>query len=198
MYQNNFIEMDIRSLRELHKKEKRSPYLQKVDKNFYKNLADLVDSFKHKCQDSNELELPRFLAELENLREMIREVYELREKKIVLNVLSYVRTGEDIDYEPLSIEEEEFVKRLLETIQKYRKNTLEKILKGEKDRKVQNKVLEKVTVRILRDLPPIVGVDGRIYGSFREEDIVTLPEPNARALIAQGVAQEVKIKEKFK
>mgnify|MGYP000061759932 CR=1 FL=1 len=46
-------------------------------------------------------------------------------------------------------------------------------------------------VRILKDLPPIVGIDGKIYGEFKVEDIVTLPKPNAEVLIKQGVAQRI-------
>jgi DNA replication initiation complex subunit (GINS family) len=50
-----------------------------------------------------------------------------------------------------------------------------------------------ITIRILKDLPQIVGVDGKVYGAFKEEDVVTLPEPNGLVFINQGVAEQVNI-----
>jgi len=51
-----------------------------------------------------------------------------------------------------------------------------------------------IVVRILEDLPEIVGVDLRIYGPFKKEDVVSLPEPNARALEKQGAAKAIEVK----
>lgn len=188
--------MDIKLLRELNRKEKTSPYLQKIEKNFYDELAALMREVYIKREDCSEEELPKFLAELENLRNIIIELYEAREKKIVSNALYYVRTGEKIELENLSKEEEVFLKKIVEIIKSHRENILDKTLKGkiedEKESKEEKKTeIPTITVRILKDLPPIVGIDGKIYGEFKVEDIVTLPKPNAEVLIKQGVAQRI-------
>jgi len=188
--------MDIKLLRELNRKEKTSPYLQKIEKNFYDELAALMREVYIKREDCSEEELPKFLAELENLRNIIIELYEAREKKIVSNALYYVRTGEKIELENLSKEEEVFLKKIVEIIKSHRENILDKTLKGkiedEKESKEEKKTeIPTITVRILKDLPPIVGIDGKIYGEFKVEDIVTLPKPNAEVLIRQGVAQRI-------
>jgi len=52
-----------------------------------------------------------------------------------------------------------------------------------------------IVVRILEDLPEIVGVDLRIYGPFKKEDVASLPEPNARALEKQGAAKAIEVKD---
>lgn len=52
---------------------------------------------------------------------------------------------------------------------------------------------KKTTIRMLKDLPSIVGVDGKVYGSFKKEDVITLPEGNAKVLINQGAAEYVDI-----
>ena len=188
--------MDIKLLRELNRKEKTSPYLQKIEKNFYDELAALMREVYIKREDCSEEELPKFLAELENLRNIIIELYEAREKKIVSNALYYVRTGEKIELENLSKEEEKFLKKIVDIIKSHRENILDKTLKGkiedEKESKEEKKTeIPTITVRILKDLPPIVGIDGKIYGEFKVEDIVTLPKPNAEVLIKQGVAQRI-------
>jgi DNA replication initiation complex subunit (GINS family) len=49
-------------------------------------------------------------------------------------------------------------------------------------------------VRFLEDIPEIVGVDLRIYGPFKKEDVASLPAPNAHALEKQGAAKAVEVR----
>jgi len=49
-------------------------------------------------------------------------------------------------------------------------------------------VTKKILVRILQDVPSFVGVDMKIYGPYKAEDVVLLPEQNVEALIKRGVA----------
>jgi len=46
--------MDIKLLRELNRKEKTSPYLQKIEKNFYDELAALMREVYIKREDCSE------------------------------------------------------------------------------------------------------------------------------------------------
>ena len=54
---------------------------------------------------------------------------------------------------------------------------------------------KRILVRLLRDVPAIVGADMRPYGPFKREDVAVLPAENALALVGRGVAVEVKIDE---
>jgi DNA replication factor GINS len=49
-------------------------------------------------------------------------------------------------------------------------------------------------VRFLEDIPEIVGVDLRIYGPFKKEDVASLPAPNAQALEKQRAAKAIEVK----
>ena len=49
-------------------------------------------------------------------------------------------------------------------------------------------------VRFLEDIPEIVGVDLRIYGPFKKEDVASLPAPNAHALERQGAAKAIEVR----
>jgi len=49
-------------------------------------------------------------------------------------------------------------------------------------------------VRFLEDIPEIVGVDLRLYGPFKKEDVASLPAPNAHALEKQGAAKAIEVK----
>jgi len=48
-------------------------------------------------------------------------------------------------------------------------------------------------VRLLKDIPTFVGVDGRNY-TLAKEDIVVLSTVNAKALINRNAAVEIKVK----
>lgn len=52
--------------------------------------------------------------------------------------------------------------------------------------------IKKITITMLSELPSILGSDGKPYGPFKKEDVVFLPEKNAKILIAQGHAVEIK------
>lgn len=54
--------------------------------------------------------------------------------------------------------------------------------------------MELSVVRFLDNVPEIVGVDLKIYGPYKKEDVGSLPNQNARALIKQGLAKEIDVK----
>ena len=57
---------------------------------------------------------------------------------------------------------------------------------------------ELMVVRFLEDIPEIVGVDLRIYGPFKKEDVASLPTPNAHALEKQGAAKGIEVRDTSK
>jgi len=70
---------------------------------------------------------------------------------------------------------------------------LDTILQGRLS-KVEEKVKSKnVMVRILREIPAIIGVDMRTYGPLKPEDVASLPVENARILIEEQAAEEIEV-----
>lgn len=53
---------------------------------------------------------------------------------------------------------------------------------------------EMSTILIFDKLPSIMGIDGKPYGPFHQQDIITLPTPNANLLIKNRKARQIKIK----
>ena len=207
--------MDIKTVREALRREKMSPYLQELSKDFYREAQKLFERMLEEykaAKDSDLTQLSLKLAELENLKNMINDLYETRERKIVSSALYYVKSGEELELENLTEEEEELLREIIRVIKESREKVLTGFVRGrvesrEADRRVLEKKKEEVkqekraagvsfiTVRILKDLPSLVGVDGKVYGEFKAEDVVTLPEPNARILVKRGDAELVSLKE---
>lgn len=205
--------MDINMLTELLRKEKRSPYLQEVGEDFYSQLGTYVSEFYKKY--------PEHTKERRNLEKIIVDLYNARERKVVLSALSFARFGEEPDIDNLVPEEERTLEQIMEILRTQRDKLLkftspmaaskgsEKLVdegkieepeKAEPELKAveepqtskkesEKKVVPKNTIRILEDMPQIVGVDGKTYGSFKAEDVVTLPEANAKIFIKRGTAE---------
>ena len=55
--------------------------------------------------------------------------------------------------------------------------------------------IKPVTVRFVKEFDEIVGVDLEKYGPFKPEDIATIPNENAQALISNGIALKIRIEE---
>ena len=81
--------------------------------------------------------------------------------------------------------EKDLFDKIVELLEEFKSAILGKLKKEEK--------IEYVLVRIKKDIPEFEGVDGRIY-RLKKEDIVLLPQLNAKALIESGVAEIVEFK----
>lgn len=201
--------MDIKVLMELYRKERMSPYLQDVGDGFYTEMESAIKELKlqyEECLKRGEIsKQTTHLKELENVKSVIKDLYEIRERKVILGALNYVRRdGEEIELENLTEEERKMLDEIIDVLKNSRKTILESSKGGEIERPPEKRPSKEkapkkginfslVTLRITKSLPSIVGADGKVYGSFEEEDIVSLPDANAMALIKQGAAEEIKL-----
>jgi DNA replication initiation complex subunit (GINS family) len=199
--------MDTKALLDIYRKEKMSPYLQELERDFYEEVRGAIRELEAQYDESrgNTKRESQLLRELENVKSVVLELYEIRERKVVLGALNYVRRdGGEFEMEDLTESEEKMLEDLAGILKENRRAILEgggskKVKKSKAEKKqggketTPEKKISLVTIRITKDLPSIVGADGKIYGEFQEEDVVSLPDANARALIEQGAAEEIKL-----
>ena len=60
-----------------------------------------------------------------------------------------------------------------------------------KEHSLSVKINQFTLVRMLDDLPAIVGMDLVTYGPFKKEDIVLIPYDNAKILVTKELAMEI-------
>ncbi|HDH27602.1 MAG TPA: DNA replication complex GINS family protein, partial [Euryarchaeota archaeon] len=100
------MDSDPKSLGEMLRKERASPSLQPVSENFYSELKGMV-------RDAEE-RYPPFSREIENLRNLAEDIFNSREKKLVLLAVSYARSDEDVsDVVNATPAEKEFFENLV-------------------------------------------------------------------------------------
>jgi len=202
------INITYETLFELLRREKTREELQKLNMSFF---SDVVNYLKEK---NDALILPKndiFAAEerrkaetqMENIRNILKEFYEKREKKIISMALDMSRmsmgalNSEIIDTSAMLKEEKELFDYLVDVLNNNRKGVLYNILeakmpdakkkeaeeKKEEEKPEQEEQKEELKeenrqklIRFLLAVPKFVGTDLQEYGPFEKEDIAFLAQ----------------------
>ncbi len=188
------------------KREKQRSELQKCDASFYDDLAAYV-------QKKADAPAQMALRQQDNVLKIIAEIYERREKKIVLMALDKSRTKSNlVDTSGLLPPEKALFDSLIAFFDNYRTDILDSICAGLPPTSVSfssalpasheaslrgtagfslPKSSKTKAVRFICPVPKFVGRDLQEIGPFAEHDIATLPPEIADILIAKGKAAEI-------
>lgn len=170
--------------------ESENSQLQKIEPSFYSKAGEYLKKIKQKADETNNTSASLASLEYKRANSMLEEILKLRTKKIFKAILN----GKN-EVEFLTLGEKELYNSLNEIVNKFIEE-IQTTLHGEKvvlHRKDETKDLGSSLIRILQDLPLVMGTDLKVYGPFRSEDVVVLPRENAQALIEREVAVEIKI-----
>ena len=175
-------------LHETWKKEVENPELVKLPSDFYVGIVEYVKRLKEESRmlDKRTVKANLLRKEMQNVKRMVKELTRVRYGKIV----NKVANGKDIPREALTAEEEQVygkISPLGETMS----NFATEILHGQLPSSIADLRHKRVSMRILKDVPAIVGADMKTYGPFKTEDVASLPLENAKILIKQGLAEKV-------
>ena len=183
---------------EMLMREKGRDELQKLSPDFFKDLVRYL-SEKKKAADTQSTdafsieEKERASRQLQNVRGMLTELYERREKKILNMSIIRSRTGADIvDTTALLGEEKMLFDAIVAQLDYYRNSLLHRVLNAdhsEPEQKENGK--DTKVVRFLHPVPKFVGRELEVYGPYVEEDVAGLPAEIADVLIEKGRAEEM-------
>jgi DNA replication factor GINS len=175
-------------------REKESSELQRLDKGFYAELSEHIKAHGEELHMLDDKTLRAKLAIEENNRieKLLKDLLWTRCRKIFEAAFEGKRLAADL----LTIEEEIIYRDLLSTLEKTR--TIEKeTLKGHIPKVEETKNVAKpkktLLIRFLQDIPSIVGMNTKVYGPFKAEDVAALPTENVESLIKRGIAVKVEI-----
>ena len=186
-------------IRDIHRAEKESRKLEKLPDNIMKDAADYIERKQHiKEKTSTDV------YELENIKNIIKDLFEIRERKILNLALYSVRTG--LPVENLTKEEEKLFYSLVNILKTFREEFLDKLgnpaamvrmesngdiskKNGSNDKSEKQKT-KKRQIRVVQDIPEFVGTDLKSY-SLKKNDIISLDEKIENLLIKRGLAKVV-------
>ena len=194
------------------RRERSTDSLQKLEDSFYSNVLKYIG--EKSVVGEQEL--------LFNVKKMLKEIYERREKKIVSIAVDKCRLGmESMNIANILREERAVYDQVAEVLQTGRKNILDMLLKKQilqagsshesgtnglmstfksADTMIESKesllsqepLPETTLVRFLHAVPKFVGRELEVYGPFEHEDIANLPREIANLLISKGRAEEIR------
>lgn len=183
------------TLREVQRKEKKS-----------EDLAELTDEFYAAVKEYFTRAAKTDFSEVRNARTIFEDIIDRREKKILNQALRTVRLREKADTRSMTTKEKELFDKLVSTIGAFREQTDFNGTKFElKDTKKEEpedvadviepeetvvETSQYVKVKLLEDVPEIVGADLNDYGPFKSGEIVKLPKENADIFLNKGKAEK--------
>ena len=126
------INITYETLFDMLRNEKSREELQKLDDSFFEDLIQYISDKKQLISQDKDseffsgLEKEKTVKQLKNIKKLVRELYERREKKIVNMALISSRTGSILDDSALLKEEKQL---LIPYIQDFKKTSQRMILK---------------------------------------------------------------------
>lgn len=191
--------MDYEKLYAIWLKEIENEDLQNLPSSFYEELSRYINTLRKGLNNENlnRIESKIIETELKNAHFMIKDLCIFRLEKILKNISRKDETIED----KINPVEKKYFKPLIDSLRNYFvfiSNILEGKIVGEVKKKlrsikVEDFKREKIAVRILENLPAIVGTDMKVYGPFNKGDIVVLPSKNVETLIKRNKAKLIRI-----
>lgn len=189
--------------------ERESDRLQPLDEEFYDQASAYIKSLDKSRQEAGDYkEAGMIYDEIKNARILIEGVFDRRMSKIIQYAAIYA-AGTRLNVEGMTRAEKTVFDGLVLALEKGRGEILEPALEVSsrsglaknilggittKEQPIENATAsggtadaEVMMVKVLKDIPQFVGVDGRHY-QLSGDDVVVLPKANALVLCNKNIA----------
>jgi DNA replication factor GINS len=177
--------LDLKKLHLIVMQEFQTEDPQELNTAFFRNLSNLIGKLKNEEYDG---------IEKKTKNHIISTTTSLTE--LLINIrLEKISNAPAVLYGTIT-DEEKFVIDSSDEMSERKNMIISGIING------KSKFLEitstkhktkPVTVRFVKEFAEIIGVDLEKYGPFKPEDIATIPNENAQALISNGTALKIRI-----
>jgi DNA replication initiation complex subunit (GINS family) len=167
------------------KSEKSYSSTQPLPSDFYKRAASYLKTLENESASSDVHTIQGRLAirEKEVSEKLLTELRSTRLRKI----LETAKMGDALTLENFTDEERALARNLNQSLTSFKEDRIA----TEETAEVPTQL---AVVRFLQDIPEIVGVDLKIYGPYKKEDVGSLPSQNAQALVRQGAAKMIEVR----
>lgn len=173
-------------IRKVHRMEKESGDLVKIDDDFFSSLPDYLGEEKEKLNETRQNLDDSVIRKLHNIKTMLEDIIYLREKKIINKAIIKTKTNEE-DIKNMIPEEQKMYYKIANLLYNYQKTVKEQFGEGKPSAEKQ----KKVKILMLQDVPKFIGTDMQEYGPFKEGEELELIEPIAKIFVKKGIGKEL-------
>lgn len=199
------IRISYETLFDVLRREKGREDLQELDDSFFKDVVSYMKDKQAVLESGDEMfgqkEKASVSIQMENIRKIVKELYDRRENKIVRLAQDKAGSGKT-NASALLPEEKGLFDALLQVFVQGRDCTLNRILAMKQPSEVDVSLssCESVDqkedsgvkmVRFLHPLPKFLGKDRSVYGPYDEDEVASLPEEIAVLLAKKGRAEVI-------
>jgi len=202
------------SLYELLRREKSREELQKIDVSFYRDILRYLKDKQSAYDDSlakndifSQSEREKLQIQLNNAKRLLRDLYDIRERKILNMSVNHCRTKAHLlDAAHLLPEESVLFQSLCAVLGQHRSGIIQHLMEL-RDPQLLPIILPvpsvfqqssstpvapiKKQVKFLENIESFADEELEMYGPFEKNDEATLPSELADVLISQGKAVEL-------
>ena len=206
------------TLFEILVREKGRDELQKLEETFFDDVVNYIEEKKvileknrHKSIFSED-ESVAVMTQLKNIKSIINELYDRRERKVLNMAINKARTKSGlINTSALLVEENNLFEELTLILSNYRHKHLDKLFNSnghqsteklvektveppvkESDLKHEGSKADVMKVKFVTEVSKFAGTNLEEYGPFKPEDVVEVPEQIANILINSKKAVSAK------
>lgn len=199
------------TLYELMRREKSRAELQKLESSFFTDALSYLNE-KQQAYDDNlvkndvfsQSERDKLHIQLANIKKLLKDLYDTRERKIINMAINYSRTNTHIvDAEYLLPPEKILFDGLSTILKQHRQGILHRLIEGrepditpvvlpypETKPETPKPQTDKKTVRFLEPVDQFVGEELEPYGPYEIDEEAVLPGQLADILVKQGKAEQ--------
>ena len=174
------------------RREASSVELQPIPRDFYRRLNVFMRRLREdeKLADRESIQGKLLSKALEASVKLVEDLCYLRLTKIMNASIRGV-----VEWDKLADDERPFAREFSKIFEEYNR-MVRRIVEG---RYTPSEAMFKEgglkLIRFTADTPSFVGVDLKVYGPFKAEDVAYIPEENAIQLVKQSIAVDVDITE---
>lgn len=208
-------EINYRVLRKIQQLEKNSPILTNIKTEFYNDLSEYLKDLDARLEKEADSQKKMLLEdEIQNTKKIAVNIYEQREKKILLAAISKARGGNP-EIKNMLTDEETLFESILKSMEKSRDILLEnkKCISEDNTHETEEKTDESANViqvqnqnnsdkkiianinhllLVTQDIPEFVGTDTKKY-DLRKNDMISTPEDMANMLCKRGAVEKLEL-----
>lgn len=200
-------EINYRVLRKIQKREQNSPKLSELKYTFYKDVLEYLKNLEKRLDKETSPQKKKILEEeVGNTKKIFLNIYEQREKKILLTAISKARGGKPSIENMVNLEKNLF-EEILSIINESRNNVLseknEKINDGnelkkntkkEKKPKKSSKDIrnDNPLIRIKEDVPEFIGTDKKKY-DLKKNDVLSITPDMCKLLCKRERSEKIEM-----
>ncbi len=172
-------------IREIECAEKENKKLQKLPEDFLEKTREYLAR-----REGMQKKMTADIMEIENAKNTIKRLFEMRERKIIDAVLLYVRSG--IPAENLTPEESSLFLQTAEIFKKFREGFFSDMKKP-----IEKKEAAQLMFKVKKSLPKFIGPDMNAY-ELHENQIINIPKPLSDLLLKEGIIEEAEMHDNTK